>query len=77
MTIDISEYSISVVRNIGHAFICKNYNYKLWFLLESLSLFINYNPYDSSMNILTDEQYQNILNAIKKTLNKYYYEYNS
>ena len=76
LTYDVSEYIEKLIKNIRQGILYKKYSYQMWFLTNVMRLFVNYDVCYEKFNLLSDEEYQNILNATKQILNKHYYEYN-
>lgn len=73
---DISEYISNMITNVNNDLLKKKYNNISWFLVESINLISQYDYYYPDMNLLEDNEYQNIINAIQKILNKEYYGFN-
>ncbi len=73
---DIGEFCVNIIDNMNKGLLKKKYTNILWFLTETLDIIEEYDYYYPEFNLLTDNQYQNLINAIQQILNKEYYGYN-
>lgn len=73
LTNDISLFVSDIEKNIQNGNVKKKNSNISWILINSLDILLTYDVDYKSINILEDNEYQNILNAIIKILNKDYY----
>lgn len=72
---DVSTDINRLISKVNQGDISKSNTNLMWFEENILSLLLDYDMYKPNINILEDEEYQNLLNALKQMLNKYYYGY--
>ncbi len=70
---DISQFILNLETIINNADLQKRYTNIIWFLTNSLELLTQYDMDYPNMNLLEDDSYQDILDNIKKLINKQYY----
>ena len=70
---DIPLYIVKILRRLGRNKRRKRSMNVVWYLTNVLELVNEYNIDNKDYNLLTDNEYQNILITIKKLLNQQYY----
>ena len=70
---DISRFILNSEIIINNGDDRKQYTNIVWFLINSLEIITQYDMDYENINLLNKYSYQNILNSIKKLINKQYY----
>jgi len=70
---DISQFILNLETIINSGDIQKQYTNIIWFLINSLEIITQYDMDYEDINLLNEDSYQNILDSIKKLINKQYY----